>query len=99
MNRNKILVLFKYVLSSYTKMLIRLIPFFLVLFAVLKIFDIYPMLDLKYDSVLISMPKYISLFLAAVLLIFGIILYCYKYRRSVPKTDFYLAMKKIFEDK
>lgn len=99
MNKKNYLILFRYVLDSYLRAFIFIVPSVLVIFLILKITDIYSMLDLKYDSVLISGPIIISLFLAGIVLIFGSILYGFKYRRKSPKTSFYRSLEGVFEEK
>lgn len=99
MNKNKYLMLLKYVADSYVRTLLMCVPFILVLFIVLKLTGMYSILDLKYDSPLISMPIFISLFLAAIVLIFGIILYVYKYKRNSGKTAFFRSLENVLEEK
>jgi hypothetical protein len=99
MNKSKCIILLKYIISSYIRTLILAIPFLLIIFITLKVSGMYSMLDLKYDSPLISMPIFISLFLSAIVFIFGIILYVYKYKRNIVKTKFSKSLENIFEDK
>lgn len=99
MNKNKYLILLKYIADSYVRTLILCLPFILVIYVVLKISGVYNMLDLKYDSPLISMPIFVSLALALIVFVFGIILYVFKYKRNTVKTDFYKAVSVFLEDK
>ncbi len=99
MNKNKYLILLKYVTYSYVRTFILCIPFIILLYIVLKLTGIYPMLDLKYDSPLISMPIFISLSLALIVFVFGVILYVFKYKRNSEKTDFFRFVGKLLEEK
>lgn len=99
MNKNKYFTLLKYVLESYFRAFILCIPFTLILYIVLKVTGIYSLLDLKYDSPLISMPIFVSLALSVIVFVFGIILYVFKYKRNSRKTEFYKSVSVLLEEK
>lgn len=92
MNRKKYLLLFKYTVRAYIRTFLVSIPFTALFFVILAVSGMYSRLDLKFDSPVLVLPMLASLILAAVMLIFGLILYVYKYRRSPEKTAFYKAV-------
>ncbi len=92
MNRKKYLLLFKYVANAYIRTFLFSIPFTALFFVILLVSGMYSWLDLKFDSPVLVLPMLASLILAAVVLVFGLILYVYKYRRTVDKTAFYKAV-------
>ena len=88
MDRKKYLLLFKYVANAYIRTFLFSIPFTALFFVILLVSGMYSRLDLKFDSPVLVLPMLASLILAAVVLVFGLILYVYKYRRTVDKTAF-----------
>ncbi len=99
MDKNKYLMLLKYIIDSYVRTFIFTIPFFLVLYLILKLTGMYSKLDLKFDSPLILLPLFASLALSAIVLLFGMILYVYKYKRNVSSTPFYKAVSGAIDEK
>lgn len=98
MNRKKYLLLFKYIANAYIRTFLFSIPFTVLFFVILLVSGMYSRLDLKFDSPVLVLPMLVSLILAAVVLVFGLILYVYKYRRNVDKTAFYRAVSAAMED-
>lgn len=92
MNRKKYLLLFKYTANAYIRTFLFSIPFTALFFGILAVSGMYGRLDLKFDSPVLVLPMLASLILAAVVLIFGLILYVYKYRRTTEKTAFFKAV-------
>lgn len=92
MNRKKYLLLLKYIGEAYVKTFLISIPFALLCFIILFASGMYSRMDLKFDSPVFVLPLFASLVLAAAVLIFGSILYVYKYKRNVDKTNFYKAV-------
>ena len=98
MNRKKYLLLFKYIANAYIRTFLFSIPFTVLFFIILLVSGMYSRLDLKFDSPVLVLPMLVSLILAAVVLVFGLILYVYKYRRNVDKTAFYRAVSAAMEN-
>ena len=59
----------------------------------------YSKLDLKFDSPLILLPLFASLALSVIVLLFGLILYVYKYKRNTSSTPFYKAVSGAIDEK
>lgn len=99
MDKNKYLLLLKYILDSYVRTFLFTIPFFVFLYLFLKFSGMYSKLDLKFDSPLILLPLFVSLALSAIVLLFGLILYVYKYKRNTSSTSFYKAVSGAIDEK
>ena len=98
MDRKKYLLLLKYIANAYIRTFLFSVPFTLLFFIILLLSGMYSRLDLKFDSPVLVLPMLASLVLAAVVLVFGSILYVYKYRRTIDKTAFYKAVAAAMEE-
>ncbi|MBE6843778.1 MAG: hypothetical protein E7510_13265 [Ruminococcus sp.] len=99
MDKNKYLLLLKYILDSYVRTFLFTVPFFVFLYLFLKLSGMYSKLDLKFDSPLILLPLFASLALSVIVLLFGLILYVYKYKRNTSSTPFYKAVSGAIDEK
>ena len=99
MDKNKYLLLLKYILDSYVRTFLFTVPFFVFLYLFLKLSGMYSKLDLKFDSPLILLPLFASLALSVIVLLFGLILYVYKYKRNTSATPFYKAVSGAIDEK
>ena len=99
MDKNKYLLLLKYILDSYVRTFLFTVPFFVFLYLFLKLSGMYSKLDLKFDSPLILLPLFASLALSVIVLLFGLIMYVYKYKRNTSFTPFYKAVSGAIDEK
>lgn len=89
-------LLIKYVLGAFVKTLLISVLIIAVLFGLLKLLGVYTkiesMLDLKYNSPWILGPLVIAAALSLISFVVGLILYTYKYKRTIVKGEFYRAL-------
>lgn len=86
----------KYVSLSFIKTFLITAVISAILYFVLWITQVYSrletMLDLKYNSPIISVPIWSFIALFAICLLVGFLMYFHKYKRGKAKTDFYKAV-------
>ncbi len=96
-------LLIKYISDAFAKTLIVLVMLLGLMFAIFKLLGWYSrletMLDLKYDSPWILVPLFAAAVLAMFSLLFGLILYLHKYKRSNAKSEFYKSLSFVLKDK
>lgn len=95
--------IFKFVTSSYVKVLLGAGVFISALFTVLKLTGLYEkleaILDLKYNSPFVLVPLYGFAILAILCFFVGALLYFHKYKRAKSNSAFYHAFSTVLKGK
>lgn len=95
--------IFKYVISSYVKVVLSAGVLITALFAVLKFTGLYEkletILDLKYNSPFVLVPLYGFAILSILCFFVGALLYFHKYKRAKSNSVFYQAFSGVLKGK
>ena len=93
--------LLKYVLTAFAKGVCIIAAVLAVLFGISYATGIYgrieTVLDLKYDSVFVTMPIILTAVLAVICFLIGFLMYFHKYKRQKSKTLFGEQFRNVLE--